>query len=197
MTTIARPTELPEWATNDISLPSGQGANKVDPSLVLRQIGYDYLSLPTAQEENAWRNNVYRWTGHNTERVDTLITELDTLESEVAAINSFDLDFQHVGSVLQGRVDMANFLWQWGAVDMIVPDALFTAVSQTVTYSTPFPTGILLTQTTLASDGSTSPDVIISAFGENNQITITAKRINLPSGTTNEQITVGYLVAGT
>ena len=143
MTTIARPTELPEWATNDISLPSGQGANKVNPSLVLRQIGYDYLSLPTAQEENAWRNNVYRWTGHNTERVDTLITELDTLESEVAAINSFDLDFQHVGSVSGGRVDMANFLWQWGNVAITIPDALYTNVSVTEALSTAFPNGIL------------------------------------------------------
>lgn len=198
MATFERPTELPEWAINDVNLPSTNNPNKVTTPLAIRQVGVDYLALPPAEHENYWRNLTYQWIGHNTERIDTVITDLDDLGSEVDAINSFDLDFQHIGTVQEGRVDMANFLWQWGYVDLAVPDALSTPVSMTVNLSTPFPTSALLTQVTMSSDtvNPRAPNVTIAATATNSQITIVAERLILPSGITNETVRVGYMVGG-
>lgn len=198
MTTITRPSELPEWAVNDVTLPGANTPNKVAPSLALRQIGFDYLALPTAQEENSWRNNVHNWIGYNDERTNTLITDLDTLETSVAAINSFDLDFQHIGTVASGRVDMANFIWQWGNVTITIPDALWTNVSVTEALNTAFPNGILGAMiTTSPSLAGEVPEIITSIRGENNQVVVSAKRINLPSGVTGQEVTIGFLVWGT
>ena len=41
------------------------------------------------------------------------------------------------------------------------------------------------------------PEVITSIRGENNQVVVSAKRVNLPSGVSNQEVTVGYLVWGT
>lgn len=57
-----RPTVAkPIWAALTTTLPTAQIPNKIQPTLVLRQQGFDRGDLPQAQEENFWRNSVYQW----------------------------------------------------------------------------------------------------------------------------------------
>lgn len=59
-----RPSTLPEWAVNNVTLPVAQIPNKIQPTLTLRQVGYDVRNKPQAEEENYWRNLVYLWIQH-------------------------------------------------------------------------------------------------------------------------------------
>lgn len=191
MATFTRPTELPEWAVNNVNLPGTGQTNKVAPKLSLRQIGLDKLEVPTAEEWNSWNNNVYQWIGYNDERVNDLRTEVN-------AINSFDLDFQHVGTVASGRVDMAGFRWQWGNVQLTIPDTLNQTVNMTQALSAAFPTAVLGATVNLSpTQAGDTPAVTVSIEGRNNEVFISAHRNFLPAGVSGGQvITVGYLAWG-
>lgn len=61
---MAAPTNYPEWASTSATLPETGGANKVQPSASLQTVGFDKNSVPTAEEENWLRANLYEWVVH-------------------------------------------------------------------------------------------------------------------------------------
>lgn len=65
-----QPTNKPEWATTDVTLPTAQTPNKIRPSEVLRTTGYDKDQVPTAQELNWQLNNIHLWIEHLLGRIE-------------------------------------------------------------------------------------------------------------------------------
>lgn len=58
---MAAPTYLPEWAVEDVNLPSTGKANKQRPKESLRNTGWDKGQIPSAEEFNWTLNNYYLW----------------------------------------------------------------------------------------------------------------------------------------
>lgn len=58
---MAAPTDRPKWAATDVNLPNTGAPNKQQPSTTLQDVGIDFGQVPTAEEENWWKNNVYDW----------------------------------------------------------------------------------------------------------------------------------------
>lgn len=76
-----RPEYLPEFATEDVTLPAAQTDNKLRPPEEIRQIGYDYLQKLPAQEFNWMFNNLYQWITYLDELTrDEGITEIASKE---------------------------------------------------------------------------------------------------------------------
>lgn len=79
-----RPSNLPEWSTTDVNLPEAGIPNKSQPSVDLRTVGFDLLTLPLAEEENWWRNNVYEWVEYLDKEVGRTATAGGTVNALTA-----------------------------------------------------------------------------------------------------------------
>lgn len=64
-----KPTYYPEWSLQDIMLPVAETDNKIRPKESLRNIGFDKDQVPTAQEENWQRKNIYDWIKYLEEKI--------------------------------------------------------------------------------------------------------------------------------
>lgn len=193
MTTFTRPTELPEWAINDVNLPATNNVNKVPPKLSLRQIGLDKLEIPSAEEWNAWRNNVYRWTGYNDERVNTLVTNLQTLQTEVDGIDSVvDLNTAHV--------DIGDLRIVFTSLDLVVPDGIGSITSGTAVLSPGLasaPIQVQLTNRNAASGGLEGTEVLTGvASSTATTVTVDANRVIGENVTGSEVLTIDIMAIG-
>lgn len=56
-----RPTQFPEHALTDVTLPVNGVANKIRPDDEIRNVGWDQGLRPTAPELNWQFNNIYEW----------------------------------------------------------------------------------------------------------------------------------------
>lgn len=70
---MAKPTFYPDWATDDVNLPSTGKINKVRPREIIRRTGWDKGQIPTAEEVNWTFNNWGLWIRYfNEEFIPTL-----------------------------------------------------------------------------------------------------------------------------
>lgn len=58
---MAKPTYYPDWANNDVLLPTTGKTNKVRPREIIRTTGWDKGQIPTAEEMNWTLNNLGAW----------------------------------------------------------------------------------------------------------------------------------------
>lgn len=58
---MAKPNYYPDWANNDVLLPSTGKTNKVRPREIIRNTGWDKGQIPTAEELNWTLNNIGAW----------------------------------------------------------------------------------------------------------------------------------------
>ncbi len=58
---MAKPQYYPDWATDDVNLPSTGKTNKVRPREIIRTTGWDKGQIPTAEEMNWMFNNWGLW----------------------------------------------------------------------------------------------------------------------------------------
>lgn len=58
---MAKPIYYPDWANNDVLLPSTGKTNKVRPREIIRNTGWDKGQIPTAEELNWTLNNIGAW----------------------------------------------------------------------------------------------------------------------------------------
>lgn len=70
---MAAPSYLPEWATEDTTLPATGKTNKVRPKESLRTIGWDKGQIPSAEEFNWLFNNMYLWLTYFSEEITTFL----------------------------------------------------------------------------------------------------------------------------
>lgn len=61
---MVRPAVIPEWAEDDVTLPTANTDNKIRPEATLRTLGYDSSDLPTAQNINYQFNLLSDWVRH-------------------------------------------------------------------------------------------------------------------------------------
>lgn len=197
---MTRPTELPEWATTDVNLPSGQGVNKVAPSLTLRQIGVDYLELPTAQEENAWRNNVYRWTGYNDERVNTLVTDLQTITDTVTTLETKVDEIDSVVDLNSAHVDIGDLRIVFTTIDLVVPNDIGSVASGTATLSPALasaPLQVQLTNRNVAEGGLEGTEILTGVAATSaTTVTVDANRVIGSNVSGSEVLTVHIMAIG-
>ena len=78
---MVKPTEKPNLATNDITLPTAGTDNKIQPPTAIENNGWDQSQKPAAQHFNWLFNKIREW-------IDYFETTTDTLTSEIADISS-------------------------------------------------------------------------------------------------------------
>lgn len=62
--TVARPSIIPTWASEDTTLPSTGLANKVQPKVSLQTIGWDKGQIPCAEEWNWELDSLCDWVAY-------------------------------------------------------------------------------------------------------------------------------------
>lgn len=198
MTTITRPSELPEWAVNDVTLPGANTPNKVAPSLALRQIGFDYLALPTAQEENSWRNNVFNWIGFNTERVDQNILDITALTDRVATAETELGSIDSVVNLNDAYVDIGDLRIVFASVSLTVATAMGSTAVATATLTPVLAAAPIQVQlTNNLGDGREGTEVTV-ALGATTASTVAveANRISGVNAGDAEEFTVNIMAIG-
>lgn len=186
---FTRPTELPEWASQDVNLPATSNANKVTTSLTQRQTGFDYLELPTAEQENWWRNNVWCWSGYLDDQVSTLRTDVTALQNEAdSAVNVND-----------AFVDIGPLRIAFSSQDLSVPDAVGSNAQATHTFPNTFGAPPLQVQlTNLFSGTGIEGTEMVPAVGNITATTVDIHTTRLAGSNVGgtEILTVGVMAIG-
>lgn len=143
---MVRPTTMPQWASNNVTLPQAAIPNKAQPTIDLRETGFDLFSLPEAQEENFWRNLVYLWVEHLDGVLGTSLGVATAAEAQAFTVNRL-IDGAGLAQAFQGnnhslsstgyQILPGGLIIQWGAAT-VVPSGT------TVTLPIAFPSSIYI-----------------------------------------------------
>lgn len=87
-----KPTNKPEWATNDVTLPVGGVDNKNRPEEALRETGWDQDQVPAADELNWQLNNIYEWIDYIDKFLSDPSTGEETLDGDYLITGSLEVD---------------------------------------------------------------------------------------------------------
>lgn len=90
-----KPANLPEWATDDVTLPVSGQTNKIRPEEAMRASGWDQEENPAAEEFNWQLNNIY----------ENLVWVSDFLTNPATGEETLDGDYRITGNlVVEGQV---------------------------------------------------------------------------------------------
>lgn len=144
---MARPEFFPEWATNDVNLPSTGSRNKERPRQTLREVGWDAGQIPTAEEFNWLLNNLCLWINYANDNVNTPYLQkssnLSDLVSKTTARTNLDI---YSKTEIDDAINAAKTEMQLKVGTVIGVDVLTTNPSEIYGYGTwvPFAEGRML-----------------------------------------------------
>lgn len=121
-----RPTYLPQWAVNDVNLPSTGQINKVRPREILRLVGWDAGQDPTAEEFNYQLNNIGNWIGYidgGFLKVENNLSEITSSGDAASARTNLGLgtaSTRNVGTGVDQIPDMNSFSYTTSGSGAIV-----------------------------------------------------------------------------